>query len=185
MATRRQCRNRIRSVGCLSFSEFRRFPISVLAAGAVRAQRGPPSSGAPFLAYVFGEAKEVGRPPGRAPACPSGRAACGFHPSRRRGNQALRLRTAKTTTRDGHGEPPSIRPAAYPGQASIHSLREHSGRTGVVVGRRKKTTATATAPATVAARKVNSNDRHPDKTKAPARLVPPLNYFLSSSAKTP
>jgi hypothetical protein len=30
------------------------------------------------------------------------------------------------------GQPPSIRPAAYSGQASIHSLREHSGRTGVV-----------------------------------------------------
>jgi hypothetical protein len=35
----------------------------------------------------------------------------------------LRLRTSKTTTRD------------RPGNPSIHSLREYSGRTGVVGGR--------------------------------------------------
>src|SRR4051794_9123842 len=51
MATRRRSRNRIRSVRCLSEASFGRFPISVPGTCAVRAQRGPPSSGSPSLGY--------------------------------------------------------------------------------------------------------------------------------------
>ena len=80
MAPRRWCRNRIRSVGCPSASEFRRFPISAPAAWAPCAA-GRHHRGRLLLPTSLGDAREVTRPPGRAPACPSGRVACGFHPS--------------------------------------------------------------------------------------------------------
>ena len=53
MATRRQCLKRKKKRRLSERSEFRRFPFQVRAARAVRAQRGPPSSGSPFLAYFF------------------------------------------------------------------------------------------------------------------------------------
>ena len=127
MAPRRWCRNRIRSVGCLSASEFRRFPISVPAAWAP-CVAGRHHRGRLLLVTSLGDAREVTRLPGRDPACPSGRADSGFYLPRNLSNLALRLRTSKTTTHDGSGQPPSIRPTAYSGQASIRPA-DYSGRT--------------------------------------------------------
>ncbi len=89
MATRRQCRNRIKKRRLSERSEFRRFPISVLAACAVRAQRGPPSSGSPFCPTFWRSKKRVGC---RAeyPACLHGSEAALLHPPGRRGMSALR-----------------------------------------------------------------------------------------------
>ena len=56
MAPRRRCRNRIRSVCCLSEASCRRFPISVPAAWGPRAS-GAPSSGSPSLAYFSWRSK--------------------------------------------------------------------------------------------------------------------------------
>ena len=59
-------------------SEFRRFPISVLAACAVRAQRGPPSSGSPSFAYFAWRSKKSRSAAGPNPGYPvrQGRLPC-------------------------------------------------------------------------------------------------------------
>jgi hypothetical protein len=128
MAPRRWCRNRIRSVGCLSAasSDASRFRCQRRVQSVRSADRH--HRGRLLLVTSLGDAREVTRLPGRAPACPSGRAHFLSHPPGRRGNLALRLRTSKTTTRNGYGQPPSIRPAAYSGQASIRPAA-YSGRT--------------------------------------------------------
>jgi hypothetical protein len=98
MAPRRWDRNRIKKRRLSECSEFRRFPISVPAAWAPCAA-GRHHRGRLLLPTSLGDAREVGRPPGRAPACPSGRAPSGFHPPRRRGNLALRFATEKQRRR--------------------------------------------------------------------------------------
>ena len=72
MAPRRRCRNRIRSVCCLSEASCRRFPISVPAAWGPRAA-GRHLRGRLLLPTSLGETREVGRLPGRDPAWSSGR----------------------------------------------------------------------------------------------------------------
>ena len=109
----------------------------MLAARAVRAQRGPPSSGSPFLAYFFWRSKRS-------------RSAAGTNPRlvpttvqpqcvTRHQRVVLSLcpdtsNTAIATTCAGH-EDPSIRP-----------LRGHSGRTGY--GKSSDNSATATSKTT-------------------------------------
>jgi hypothetical protein len=143
MATRRQCRNRIRSVGCLSAassdaSRFRCWRRVQSVRSADRHHRGRL-----LLPTLLGEARKVGRPPGRAPACPSGRAhslaspasraaQCGTCVSRspiagRRSQRQRRLRDGRLTGRTRRpryrGESPGIRPGGRP----AFLLRQKSG----------------------------------------------------------
>src|SRR4051812_38151832 len=79
MAPRRWCRNRIKKRPLSSAASFGRFPISVPAAWGVRAADRH-LRGRLFSPTSFGEAKEVGRLPGRDPAWSSGRTVALLHP---------------------------------------------------------------------------------------------------------
>ena len=135
MATRRQCRNRINKRPLSERSEFRTLP-DFGAGGVCTPRSGAPSSGSPFLAYVFWRSKRGRSAAGPKPGLPVRQGTLLVSPASKKSNVALRLQTSKTTTHDRLGGPPSIRPSAYSGQASIHSLREHSGRTGMRAGRK-------------------------------------------------
>src|SRR5215217_7530698 len=88
MAPRRQCRKRIKKRPLSERSEFRTLPVSGTGGAGSPCEARTAIVGAAFLPHFLAEQK-AGRPPGRDPACPSGRAIASFHPSGRRSNLAL------------------------------------------------------------------------------------------------
>src|SRR4051794_20599157 len=126
MAPRRWCRNRKRSVRCLSVASFGRFPISVPAVWGPRVA-GRHLRGRLLLVTSLGEAREVTRLPGRTPARSSGRTTVLLHPPESRSREAAFdvgngcTTQGASTARDGRvkrgsahcrGDKPGLGPAA-------------------------------------------------------------------------
>src|SRR5215217_2663123 len=93
MAPRRQYRKRIKKRPLSERSEFRTLPVSGAGGAGSPCEARTAIVGVAFSCLLLlASPREVGRPPGRDPACPSGRATFLFHPSGRRSNVALLAR---------------------------------------------------------------------------------------------
>src|ERR1700712_993722 len=137
MATRRQGLKRIKQRRLSERSEFSTLPVSVPGGACSPCEARTAIVGPPFLPHFFGGAKKrVGR---RAehPATPHGSERRNASSARHQQQWRLALRSRCNVNvnvpDNGNGrcaERQGQRPATDTGNPSIHSLCEHSGRTG-------------------------------------------------------